>query len=89
MQGAAPTSERPIDETAIIGRVTLRLVPFLMACYFVSFLDRVNLGFAALQMNHDLHLSPTVFGLGGGIFPPAPDRCGHCPRPARDSAAYA
>lgn len=39
-----------------------------MACYFVSFLDRVNLGFAALQMNRDLHLSPTVFGLGGGIF---------------------
>ena len=49
-------------------RVTLRLVPFLMVCYFVSFLDRVNLGFAALQMNRDLHLSSTVFGLGGGIF---------------------
>ncbi len=49
-------------------RVTLRIVPFLMLCYFVSFLDRVNLGFAALQMVRDLHLSPTVFGLGGGIF---------------------
>ena len=49
-------------------QVALRIVPFLMACYFVSFLDRVNLGFAALQMVKDLHLSPTVFGFGGGIF---------------------
>jgi MFS family permease len=39
-----------------------------MVCYFVSFLDRVNLGFAALQMGRDVHLSPTVFGFGGGIF---------------------
>ena len=55
-------------ETATIRRVTLRLVPFLMVCYFVSFVDRVNLGFAALQMVRDLRLSSTVFGLGGGIF---------------------
>ncbi|HVZ22781.1 MAG TPA: MFS transporter, partial [Vicinamibacterales bacterium] len=58
----------PSLETTTIRRVTLRLVPFLMVCYFVSFLDRVNLGFAALQMNRDLHLSSTAFGLGGGIF---------------------
>jgi len=49
-------------------QVTLRIVPFLMVAYFVSFVDRVNLGFAALQMVKDLHLSATVFGLGGGIF---------------------
>ena len=49
-------------------KLTLRIVPFLMVCYFVSFLDRVNLGFAALEMVKDLHLSSTVFGLGGGIF---------------------
>ena len=49
-------------------QVTLRIVPFLMVCYFISFLDRVNLGFAALQMVKDLHLSATVFGFGGGIF---------------------
>ena len=48
-------------------QVALRIVPFLMACYFVSFVDRVNLGFAALEMVKDLHLSPTVFGFGGGI----------------------
>src|SRR5215510_10931660 len=55
-------------ELRTMRQVTLRIVPFLMVCYFISFLDRVNLGFAALQMVKDLHLSPTVFGLGGGIF---------------------
>src|ERR1051326_1794731 len=55
-------------EARTMRQVTLRIVPFLMVCYFVSFIDRVNLGFAALQMVNDLHLSPTVFGLGGGIF---------------------
>jgi MFS family permease len=49
-------------------QVTLRVVPFLMVAYFVSFVDRVNLGFAALQMVKDLHLSATVFGFGGGVF---------------------
>lgn len=51
-----------------IRRIAWRLLPFLMTAYFVSFVDRVNVGFAALQMNHDLHLSPTVFGFGGGLF---------------------
>src|SRR5260370_31085697 len=49
-------------------QVALRILPFLMTCYFISFLDRVNLGFAALQMVGDLRLSPTAFGLGGGLF---------------------
>ena len=55
-------------EARTMRQVTLRIVPFLMVCYFVSFLDRVNLGFAALQMVKDLHFSSTVFGFGGGIF---------------------
>ncbi len=49
-------------------RVAWRILPFLMLCYFVSFLDRVNAGFAALQMNQDLSLTPAVFGFGGGLF---------------------
>lgn len=49
-------------------RVAMRIVPFLMVCYFVSFLDRVNLGFAALDMVEDLGLSPAAFGFGGGVF---------------------
>lgn len=55
-------------EARTMRRVALRIVPFLMVCYFISFLDRVNLGFAALQMVRDLHFSSTVFGLGAGIF---------------------
>jgi len=66
-----PTIKRPGNhavEARTMRKVTLRVVPFLMVCYFVSFLDRVNLGFAALQMVKDLRLSSTVFGFGGGIF---------------------
>ena len=67
MQTGHPHSASEFEATTI-RRVTLRLLPFLMVCYFVSFVDRVNLGFAALQMVRDLNLSATVFGLGGGIF---------------------
>ena len=55
-------------EAATMRQVALRILPFLMFCYFISFLDRVNLGFAALQMIGDLHLSASAFGLGGGLF---------------------
>jgi MFS transporter, ACS family, tartrate transporter len=49
-------------------QIAWRLLPFLMFCYFVSFVDRVNVGFAALQMVKDLHMSPKVFGFGGVFF---------------------
>src|SRR4051795_5085960 len=55
-------------EKGTMRQVTLRIVPFLMLCYFIAFVDRVNAGFAALQMNKDVGLSSSVFGLGGGIF---------------------
>jgi D-galactonate transporter len=55
-------------EKRTIAKVSLRLVPFLMLCYFVAYLDRVNVGFAALTMNTDLGISSTVFGFGAGIF---------------------
>ena len=55
-------------EARTMRRVTLRLVPFLILCYFVAFLDRVNLSFAALTMNKDLNISSTVFGQAAGIF---------------------
>jgi D-galactonate transporter len=50
------------------GKVFLRIVPFLMLCYVVAYLDRVNVGFAKLQMTQELKFSDTVFGLGAGIF---------------------
>ena len=61
---------RPVTdlERTTIRRVTLRLMPFLMVCYFFALLDRVNVGFAALQMNKDIGLSPTVFGFGASMF---------------------
>lgn len=49
-------------------KVSLRIVPFIMLLYFVAFIDRVNIGFAALTMNKDLGFSPTVYGFGAGIF---------------------
>ncbi|MEH2486390.1 MFS transporter [Bradyrhizobium sp. AZCC 2230] len=55
-------------ERATMRRVTLRLLPFLMACYLVSFIDRVNVGFAALQMNKDVGLTASMFGFGSGLF---------------------
>ena len=55
-------------ERSAMRRIGWRLVPFLILAYFVSFLDRVNVGFAAIQMNHDLGLTATVFGWGAGIF---------------------
>jgi MFS family permease len=50
------------------AQITLRIVPFVMLLYFIAFVDRVNIGFAALTMNKDLGFSPTVFGFGAGIF---------------------
>jgi ACS family tartrate transporter-like MFS transporter len=55
-------------EIRTIAKVSRRLVPFLIICYFVAYLDRVNVGFAALTMNQDLGLSQTAFGFGAGIF---------------------
>ncbi len=50
-------------EKKVMRKVTLRIIPFIMLLYFIAFLDRVNIGFAALTMNQDLGFSPTVFGL--------------------------
>jgi ACS family tartrate transporter-like MFS transporter len=55
-------------ESRTMAKVSRRLIPFVIICYFVAFLDRVNLGFAALQMNKDLGFSATVYGLGAGMF---------------------
>src|SRR5579871_1574957 len=49
-------------------RVSRRLMPFIFLLYIVSFLDRVNISFAGLQMSRELHFSDSVFGFGGGVF---------------------
>lgn len=64
-----PASERVMDlETRTVRRVTVRLVPLLMALYFVNYLDRTNLGIAKAEVSADLQLSATMFGLASGIF---------------------
>ena len=55
-------------ERSTMARVTWRLLPFLLLLYIISWLDRVNVGFAKLQMNSDLGMSDTAYGFGAGIF---------------------
>jgi ACS family tartrate transporter-like MFS transporter len=55
-------------ERRTVATVSKRLIPFLILCFFVAYLDRVNVGFAALTMNTDLGLSASAFGFGAGIF---------------------
>src|SRR6195952_3284917 len=62
---AAPKSEL---EISTIRAISWRLIPFLVLAYFLAYLDRVNLGFAALTMNAEFKFSPTVFSWGAGIF---------------------
>lgn len=66
---APPVSPSTLDPASSVYRkVFWRIVPFLMLCYVIAYLDRVNVGFAKLQMGQDLGFSETVFGLGAGIF---------------------
>ena len=57
-----------IDGRQLYSRITWRLIPYLFLLYILAYLDRVNVGFAAASMQHDLRLSDTVYGIGGGIF---------------------
>ncbi|MEZ5288153.1 MAG: MFS transporter [Vicinamibacterales bacterium] len=63
--------QRPGPDTGVTeaaARVRRRLVPFLFLLYIFAYLDRINVGFAALQMNEALGLSSAVYGFGAGIF---------------------
>jgi D-galactonate transporter len=68
-----PADNRPRPEVSEFERltykkVTWRLIPFLFICYVLAYVDRVNVGFAKLQMQQDLAMSDAVYGLGAGIF---------------------
>lgn len=54
--------------TETIARLNRRIIPLFLVIYVVNFLDRVNIGFASLQMNGELGFGPAVYGLGAGIF---------------------
>jgi MFS family permease len=64
---AQPVSAHDVGRSAI-RRTAWRLIPVLILCYFITYLDRVNLSFAALQMNKALGLTSAAYGLGAGLF---------------------
>ncbi|MFK3907521.1 MFS transporter [Pseudomonas monteilii] len=66
----SPAADKGTDPSrdALYRRITLRLIPFIFICYLFNYLDRVNVGFAKLQMLDALKFSETVYGLGAGIF---------------------
>jgi sugar phosphate permease len=55
-------------ESRTYHKADVRLLPFLFLCYIMAYLDRVNVGFAKLQMLKDLSLSDAAFATGAGIF---------------------
>ena len=57
-----------MSEQQVFAKCAWRLIPFMGLLLLVNSIDRTNVGFAALTMNKDLGFSPTVFGLGAGIF---------------------
>src|SRR5512139_657093 len=66
--GELTTSDLSTEERAVIRKAMWRLLPFLGFIYFVAYLDRVNVSFAALTMNAELGISGSAYGLGAGIF---------------------
>ncbi len=57
-----------IDGQALYRKISWRLIPYIFVLYILAYLDRVNVGFAAVEMRRDLALSATVYGTGAGIF---------------------
>jgi ACS family tartrate transporter-like MFS transporter len=65
---SVPVTADVDDGRAAIARVVRRLIPFIFLCYVVAYIDRVNIGFAARELQRDLRLSDAEFGFGGGLF---------------------
>ena len=64
--GFAPLSEA--EGERLMRRILWRIIPFIFLCYVISYLDRTNIGFAAISMNQDLGLTATMFGWAAGLF---------------------
>jgi MFS transporter, ACS family, tartrate transporter len=65
---AEVANESAVDGRALYAKISWRLIPYMFLLYIVAYLDRVNVGFAAIDMQRDLHFSNTVYGTGAGIF---------------------
>jgi len=68
MQAQQQAVHTPEFENKLYARVTRRIIPFLFFCFIFAYVDRVNVGFAKLQMQQDLGISDSVYGLAAGIF---------------------
>ncbi len=68
MQNITPPDTALGTADATYRKVALRIIPLLIICYVVAFVDRANIGFAKLQFNADLGFSEAIYGLGGGLF---------------------
>lgn len=67
MRDASEAPNAPIARSAM-KKAMWRILPLILAAYVMAYIDRVNISFASLQMNEDLHFSATIYGLGGGLF---------------------
>ena len=67
-RGTLPASQQSDAVEAVYSKVSWRIIPFLMLCYAVAFLDRINIGYAQLQMKQTLTFSDATYGFGAGIF---------------------
>ena len=65
---AEVVDESAVDGRALYSKISWRLIPYMFLLYIVAYIDRVNVGFAAIDMQRDLHFSNTVYGTGAGIF---------------------
>jgi ACS family tartrate transporter-like MFS transporter len=65
---AEVVDESAVDGRALYAKISWRLIPYLFLLYILAYIDRVNVGFAAIDMQRDLHFSNTVYGTGAGIF---------------------
>jgi MFS family permease len=64
-----PSAERGLDAISkLLAKISWRIIPFLMLCYMVAFLDRINIGYAQLQMKQTLTFGEATYGFGAGIF---------------------
>src|SRR3977135_2089971 len=67
--GTIPSAEKePIAVTKLFSKISWRILPFLILCYMIAFLDRINIGYAQLQMKQTLTFSDATYGFGAGIF---------------------
>ncbi|MCW5951007.1 MAG: MFS transporter [Propionibacteriaceae bacterium] len=62
------TDTHALDLAGVYRKVTKRIIPFLFLCFFVAYIDRINISFAKLQMQDELAMSAAAYGLGAGLF---------------------